>query len=110
MAKRIGDILVERGYVSSQLLERALAKQPGSGQRLCSFLVAADALAPDDAVRALGEQHGVPAVLRKHLDHRVQALAKLIPSAVARPQCALPIGRMAAENRTGDPEVLFAFS
>lgn len=94
--KRIGDLLIERGLIEPEVLERALAKQLASGQRLCSFLIASGALTPDDAARALGEQHGVPALLQKHLAHRDPALADRLPAAFAREHHVLPIGRTGA--------------
>lgn len=92
--RRIGDILLEHGWVDPKVLERAVARP--RGQRLCSFLVDNDAVTADNAVRALGEEHGVPAALEKHLANREPALANLVPAGVAREHCVLPIGRTGA--------------
>src|SRR3954466_6837729 len=92
--KRIGEILVEQGWVTPAALERALAKQL-EGSRICSVLISRDVIDVDVASRALGEQHGVPAVLQKHIDHRDRSLAQLIPAELARTWCVLPIGRKA---------------
>ncbi len=92
--KRIGEILVEHGWVESAVLDRALVKQREFPRRLCSLLIAGGVLDVDHASRALGEQHGVPAVLQKHLDHRDRELAALIPAEIARAWFVLPIGRM----------------
>lgn len=92
--KRIGEILVERGWVDAAVCLRALAKQREFPRRLCSLLIAGGVLEVDQASRALGEQHGVPAVLQKHLDHRDLSLAALIPAELARAWWVLPIGRM----------------
>lgn len=91
---RIGEILLEHAWVEPKLLERALAKQRDSGKRLCSLLIESGMLSPDEAARALGEQHHVPAVLQKHFERRDPELAKLLPAPLARSACALPIGRM----------------
>jgi hypothetical protein len=96
--KRIGEILLEHGFAEPAGLKRALAEQRDTGKRLCSLLIARGQLDPDDAARALGEQLGVAAVLQRHLEHREQALAKLLSPALARAYVALPIGRM----RSGD--------
>ncbi|HVK86372.1 MAG TPA: hypothetical protein VM513_19765 [Kofleriaceae bacterium] len=93
---RIGEILIERGLVDPRVLERAIAKHRDAGHRLCSFLVANDALTADEAARALGEELGVPAALEKHLDHRDLALADLVPASFARQHQVLPIGRTGA--------------
>ena len=90
----IGEILLERGWVERANLDRALAGQRHAGKRLCSMLIARGELDPDHAARALGEQHGVAAVLQKHLEHRERALVKLLSPDLARSCCALPIGRM----------------
>lgn len=92
--KRIGEILVENGWIDPPILQRALARHRELGQRLCSFLITHGVLEPDQASRALGEQHGVAAVLQKHLRHRQQSLAGLLPATLARACVALPIGRM----------------
>lgn len=92
--KRIGEILVERGWVKASVLERALAKQREVPRRLCSLLIAAGVLDVDHASRALGEQHGVASVLQKHIEGRDRALVELLPAALARSLCALPIGRL----------------
>ena len=86
--------MVEHGRLEPSVLQRALAKQRDSGQRLCSLLIEARLLDPDDAARALGEQHGVAAALQRHLAHRDLELAGRLPAALARAACALPIGRM----------------
>ncbi|MDX2088014.1 MAG: hypothetical protein SFX73_09195 [Kofleriaceae bacterium] len=88
---RIGDILLAHGWVDPKVLERAVARP--RGQRLCSFLVENDAVDPDNAARALGEEHGVPAALEKHLVNRERSVAKLVPAQLARTHCLLPLGR-----------------
>lgn len=92
--KRIGEILIEHGWVELAALQRALATQRETGQRLCSLLIARGELDPDHASRALGEQHTVAAVLQKHLAHREEVLAARLPASLARASIALPIGRM----------------
>ena len=92
--KRIGEILVERGWVTAATLARAVAKQREFPRRLCSLLIATGMLGVDEASRALGEQHGVAAALQRHLEHRDRALVRLLPAELARSTVALPIGRM----------------
>jgi hypothetical protein len=96
---RIGELLLEHGWVDQANLRRALSEQSlTGGKRLCSMLIARGLLDPDHAARALGEQYGVAAVLQRHLEHRDPALAELLPATLARSLCALPIGR----TRSGD--------
>ncbi len=94
MVKRVGDILLENDWVDAATLQRALSKHRDAGKRLCSYLVDCGALDPDLASRALGELHGVAAVLRKHLDRRDPALASKLSATAAHELVALPIGRM----------------
>jgi len=91
---RIGEILLRNGWVDEQSLRQALVEQRDSGKRLCSLLIVRGVLDPDHASRALAEQHGVAAALARHLEHRERPLARLMPAAIARAHCALPIGRM----------------
>lgn len=90
---QIGEILVRQRWVDPGALARALADQPHLGVRICSLLIQRGQLDPDHASRALSEQHGVPGVLQKHLEHRDVALARLLPAALALGHVALPIGR-----------------
>lgn len=95
---RIGDVLLEHGWIDGASLVRAAAEQRLAGKRICSLLIARDLLDPDQASRALGEQRGVFAALQRHLAGRDPTLVSLIPATLARATCALPIGRM----RNGD--------
>lgn len=90
---QIGQILVEQRWVSPAALARALADQPQLGRRICSLLILRGELDPDNAARALSQQHGVPGVLQKHLEHRDLTLPALLPAQFARSHVALPIGR-----------------
>lgn len=94
---RIGELLLQHGWVDQANLHRALAEQAlAGGKRICSLLIARGLLDPDLAARALGEQHDVAAVLQKHLDHCEPPLASLLPPALARSLFALPIGHTRA--------------
>jgi hypothetical protein len=91
---RVGEILLEHGWIDWETLALALTDQRGSGVRLCSLLVARRQLEFDRASRALGEQRGTAAVLRKHLERRDRRVAALLPAGIARAHVALPIGRL----------------
>ena len=94
---RVGEILLEHGWVNETALARALRDQQqraGAGDRLCSLLVERGQLDPDHAALALAEQHAVAAVLRRHLDNRDHELAAMLAAEVARTHGALPIGRV----------------
>jgi len=89
---RIGEILVEKRWVEPAALRRALADVRPGQKRTCSLLISKGLLDPDNAARALAEQHGVSGVLQRHLEHRDDEVARLIPNEAARRLIALPIG------------------
>jgi hypothetical protein len=92
--RRIGQILLEHGWIDADALAYALAQQPTSGMRTCSYLVQIGAIDLDTASRALGEQHGVAAALHRHLARRDRELASTLPAGTAQLYMALPLGRM----------------
>jgi hypothetical protein len=91
---RIGELLLQRGYVDWDTLARALKDHRRYKVRLCSYLLARGILAFDQASRALGEQRGTAAVLLRHLQRRDRELADLLPDDLARELVAIPIGRL----------------
>ena len=93
---RIGDILLAHDWVPWEALVLALEDQGKSGVRLCSLLVSRGVLDFDHASLALGEQHGMPAVMKRHLVGRDRNVAALLPAATGRRLFALPIGRQAS--------------
>ncbi len=90
---KIGELLLQHGWIDAGTLQKALAKQQQApGRRLCSLLIEYRILDPDNAARALGEQYSVAAVLQRHFERRDPGLAELLPAAIARKHCAVPIG------------------
>lgn len=108
-AKRLVDILVERGLLTTQQVEQVRAEQGSSGQGFARLLLDRKLVTETQLVSALAEQLGMPFVdLERHpLD---PAVAFLLPPAVAKRYVALPI---AYEGDTilvamADPGNLFA--
>jgi hypothetical protein len=89
---RIGELLVQQGKLRQGDLTRSLANLP-EGKRLCSYLIEQGLVDLDDGSRALGELHGVPCALAKHLEGRDPTLASMLPAELGRAACALPIGK-----------------
>ncbi|HVE48748.1 MAG TPA: type II secretion system ATPase GspE [Casimicrobiaceae bacterium] len=58
--KRLGEILIERGKLDSQALERALRLQGDSGEKLGSLLVTLGLCAQRDVAEALAQQLSLP--------------------------------------------------
>lgn len=90
---RVGEILLEHGWVEPRALQRAISEHRLAGKRLCSLLVARGLVEFDQASRALAQQHGVAAALAIHLERRDRKLATMLPSTVGRASFALPLGR-----------------
>ena len=59
---RIGEILLERGKIGIEDLERALELQRERGDKLGKILVDMGLLAQRDVLAALGDQLGIPLV------------------------------------------------
>jgi hypothetical protein len=93
LTMRVGELILQRGWVSRESIARALADQKRTKLRLCSQLVANGALDQDKAAQALGELHRSAAAMKRHLDGRDASLASLIPGDQARELVAIPIGR-----------------
>ncbi|HUJ61113.1 MAG TPA: hypothetical protein VLX92_21565 [Kofleriaceae bacterium] len=91
---RIGELLLGQKKLTANELARAIEEQPtAQPRRLVSLLIELGLVDFDDGSRALGEQHGVPGALLRHLAQRDPRLVKFLPAASARARCALPIGR-----------------
>lgn len=90
---RIGELLLQRGWVSRESLARALADQKRTKLRLCSQLIAHGALDQDKAAQALGELHHCAAAMKRHIEGRDESVASLLTGDKARELLAIPIGR-----------------
>lgn len=90
---RVGELLLQRGWVSRESIARALAEQKRTKLRLCSQLIAHGALEQDKAAQALGELHHCAAAMKRHLEGRDETLASLITGDKAHALAAIPIGR-----------------
>lgn len=60
MNKRIGDILIEKGLISEDILQQALSIQKQTGKRLGQVLVDEKFITEDDLADAISERLGVP--------------------------------------------------
>lgn len=91
---RIGDILVESGFLSADDLSVALDKQRATGRRLGEVLVAQGAVSPKQLLQALAVQFGHEFVdlEERSVDPEV---VQQIDKSLARRHRALPIARKA---------------
>jgi len=90
---RLGDILVARKLISESKIQEALKLQERLGKRMGQIIIDKGWVAENDVLRALGEQLGVP-FLRVRPGLFDPAAASLLESGVARRLCVLPLFRV----------------
>ncbi|MGI9203368.1 MAG: ATPase, T2SS/T4P/T4SS family [Woeseiaceae bacterium] len=90
---RLGDILIARGLISQAKIDEALKLQDRLGKRMGQIIIDKGWVAENDVLRALSEQLGVPFVrVRPGLFD--PAIAGLLDRNVARRLCVLPLFRV----------------
>jgi type IV pilus assembly protein PilB len=101
---RIGELLEQRGLVTSEQIEEAVAEQRGSGKRLGVMLVELGFVHERDLAEALAEQVGLEVVDLRHTELDGE-LAKLLPESLARELHAVPVRKVGPriEIAVGDP-------
>ncbi len=94
--RRLGEILVERGFVSPDQLREALRSQYQEGKRLGEILIEMGALTADELNWALSELLGIPYV--EFREEMVDLdLARSMPEEVLRRHEAFPVLRAGEE-------------
>jgi len=88
--KKIGQILLERRWITLDQLQRALQNQAVVGARLGTCLLEMDALSEDALLKALSDQRGVPAVGAEDLQHIPPEVYTQLAARVARRCRAVP--------------------
>ncbi len=94
--KRIGEILLSEGLISSPQLDEAIALQKKEGGRLGELLVKLGYVTEEQIVIALGKQLGIPYVTSSSEKLKPQAeqnLEELIPYEFAIKNVCLPLSR-----------------
>lgn len=103
--KRLGDLLLARGFVSEERIEEALALQEKRGRRMAQIMVDEGWLAEKDLLECLAEQLGLPLIwLRSGLVD--PAVARSLPEDIARRLGVLPLIRVrdVLHVATNDPQ------
>jgi type IV pilus assembly protein PilB len=90
---RLGDRLVAEKLISSDQLQRALAEQKGSAEKLGTILVRLGFITEDSLVSFLSKQYAIPAITVAQVDPDPDVL-KLVPEQIAKKHGVLPIKRM----------------
>ncbi len=87
--KRLGAVLLERGYVTDEALQEAIQRHGDLGGRLADVLVDIGVISEQRIARAIEESIGVPLVTLPRVDVMSDALAK-VPGDLAQEMGALP--------------------
>uniref|UniRef100_C6E323 Response regulator receiver protein n=1 Tax=Geobacter sp. (strain M21) TaxID=443144 RepID=C6E323_GEOSM len=89
----LGQILVQSGIITVKTLERALARQEGSGKRLGAILEEMGVITPEELVEALAQQSGMEMVKRITVQNVPGELLELVPGEVAINKLVFPLNR-----------------
>lgn len=102
--KRLGAVLLERGYVSDDNLQQAIGRHAEVGGRLADILVSIGVLSEQRIARAVEESIGIPLVVLPRVDVMPEALSK-VPAELAQELGALPFAVDGGRLRVafGDP-------
>ncbi len=90
MGSRIGDILIELGYLTSDRLEQAIRGQNGNGTRFGEYLCRLGLIHEEDLTHALAVQCGIARVQLADREIPEEALRRL-PADLAQRYQALPL-------------------
>lgn len=88
--KRLGELLLEGGYINEKILKEALTKASITGKRIGEVLVSEGYITQDTIAKTLGEQYGIPYIGENILDVD-KKYTELLPSELAYKLNAIPI-------------------
>src|SRR5947209_7799454 len=89
--KRLGDYLVELGFITEEQLEVALREQKDKGGKLGSILMQLGFLSEDILLTILGKQSGVSYVSLTEYGDIADEAIKAVPESIAKNQMLIPI-------------------
>lgn len=92
--KKLGEILREKGLLSQQQIEQALAIQRTSGERFGRILVRQGWITENDLLDALSERFGIPRLRQIDAYAIDPAVVKLIPVEMAQRYTVIPLFRV----------------
>lgn len=107
--RKLGDILVEAGVITTAQLREALARQKATGKRIADVLVELGFTTTRDIIRFVGVQLGIPCISLDNyfIDSGVTAL---VPESMARKYHIIPVSKSedALTVAMADPLDVFA--
>jgi len=93
ITKRIGELLIERGVITTEELEKALAYQRQNGELIGQILIKLGLATEERIAQALTAQYGFPYLPLDNYEID-EGLVALIPEATARQFCLIAIDRI----------------
>ena len=93
ITKRLGEVLLERGALTQQQLEQALAHQQQRGGLMGQILIQLGFVTEEEVALTLTAQYGFPYLPLDNYEIE-DGLMAAIPEAVARQYCLIPIDRI----------------
>lgn len=91
--KKLGELLIERGVISRQQLNKALEVQKKEGGLVGETIVSLDFAKEADIVYTIALQYGFPYLPLKNYDIATEIVG-LIPKQVAYQYCLIPINKV----------------
>ena len=91
--KKLGEILVSKGIVSQDDMDKALGIAKGSRRRIGQALVEAGFATDEQVAQALAEQYGVPYVNPNDPATKATVQVDLIPKEIVRKHMVLPVSK-----------------
>ena len=109
MNDRIGELLVQKNFLSQEQLERAKEETRVSGSRLGLELTKLGFIKEDDLAEVISNQYGVPSISLDDFEVDPEVI-KLIPEDVALKHTIIPVNRAGATliMAMSDPSNIFA--
>ncbi len=106
----IGSILVERGLITDDQLEQAIAEQQRSGERLDQLFVRLGFVSGGQVLEAIGQQFAMPIIDLNGIEVKDDVLRLLPPKLVFKQRCVpLEVRNNVLRVATCDPFELTAF-
>jgi len=93
ITKQLGELLIERGVITKEQLEKALKVQKEEGGLIGQILVRLGFTSEEEIAQALTAQFGFPYLPLKNYEIAREVI-KLVPENVARQYCLIPIDRI----------------
>ena len=91
--KQLGELLVERGIINEDQLEKALVMQKEKGGLIGELLVALGFVKEEDIAQALTAQYGFPYLPLSNYDINPEII-NIVPGRVARQYLLVPIDKI----------------